>query len=154
MKPSILIFLFVLLLPQSSLAQKNVEAMCAYTVSTPDGQFRLVPSDSLHVLEQVTASRKFALPSDAPKNTVAINCARTSPLPVVGDALVLKAGFGLYIASSYDGLTSIVVSLKLLNNRVTLDQSVDDLTARQVAELQEIVDEMNATYFTAGKSRS
>ncbi|HEY6020182.1 MAG TPA: hypothetical protein VIY48_09855, partial [Candidatus Paceibacterota bacterium] len=84
------IAIVTLLFPLTAVAVTgNTEIVCSYSVKAADGRFQIVPSNSLKVLQQISEAKAFALPSDAPKDIAALMCARTSPIPVLHDALVL-----------------------------------------------------------------
>jgi hypothetical protein len=75
------------------------ESVCAFTVTAPEGGFRIVPSKTLEVLHQVVSTDVFTLPADAPQHVASVMCARSSPIPVLNDMAVVKAGYPLFITA-------------------------------------------------------
>ena len=142
-----------LLLSPAFCQAKNAELLCSYNVAADEGGYRIVASDSLNVLKQVTEKGTFSIPADAPKNIVAIMCARSFSLPVVADALVLKAGYALYIASSDDLGNQTLLNLEFKDNAVTYKMVSGTLSDGQTISLGKIIKEMNQAYFTKTQSK-
>ncbi len=126
-------------------SEQNAEMLCAYNVQASDGRFQIVPSETLRVLDRVSQSQSFILPSDAPENVVALMCARTSPIPVVGDALVLMAGYSLYISGPGKGNKSVLIKLSISDGAFRYEILGGGLSDRQLSDLTAVIDAMAET---------
>lgn len=130
-------------------SERNFEMLCSYNVQASDGRFQVVPSETLQVLDRVSQSQSFRLPSDAPKDVVALMCARTSPIPVVGDALVLMAGYSLYISAPGKGNESVLIKLSISDGAFRYEIIGGELSDRQSSDLAAVIDAMAETSKTA-----
>jgi hypothetical protein len=131
------------LAPELVVGREAIETVCAFTVRTEDGRFRIVPSETLRVLDQVSETGAFVLPSDAPSDIASIMCARTSPVPSKNDMLVPRAGYPLYIAAPPAGGPNRVFVLSLEAGVLTYKATRGSLTDDESKQVDGVLSEMN-----------
>lgn len=120
------------------------EYSCAYTVATPEGMFKVVPSEQLQVLSRASAKDKFTLPADAPADVTSINCYRSSSVPVAGDTAVLEAGYSLYIFAPFSSGKALL-SLQLERGKFTLRLMKGRLSPAEQKAADQWVEAANAS---------
>lgn len=140
------VFALVLSLSTSGAAVSGdvIESVCAFTVKTDDGRFRIVTSETLRVLDQVSKTGAFVLPNDAPRDIASIMCARNSPVPSKNDMLVPRAGYPLYIAAPPAGGPNRVFVLSLEGGSITYKATRGALTNEESKQVDGVLSEMNA----------
>ena len=148
----LLLLLLSVAAPQAGVARDLSETVCAFTVKTDDGRFRIVPSEELHVLDQVAEASTFRLPTDAPRDIASIMCARSSPVPIKNDMLVPLAGYPLYLsAPPAGGGPNRVFVLDSKAGVVTYTSVRGTLTEIESSRVEDVLKEMNAA---AAESRA
>ena len=144
MQTRLLVLVLSVAAPQVAVGSDLIEAACAFTVKTEDSRFRIVASDKLHVLDQVSSTSAFELPRDAPRDIANIMCARNSPVPSKNDILVPQAGYPLYIsAPPADGPNRVFV-LNIEAGVVTYKPIRGILTEAESLRVESVLSDMNA----------
>lgn len=138
------LIVFVLLVVSTPLLAQSdpQEIACWYTAKADDGTYHRVQAENLEVLAQVESTGKFVLPKDAPASVIAINCLRTSPVPVLQDRAVPDAGLHLYIAVQRSSAPTLV-ALSLVNDEYRLVVASGELNPREQARAAEVLAMMN-----------
>jgi hypothetical protein len=144
MDTRVLALVLLLSVSGAAVSADVMESVCAFTVKTEDGRFRIVTSETLRVLDQVSQTGAFVLPNDAPGDIASIMCARNSPVPSKNDMLVPRAGYPLYIAAPPAGGPNRVFLLSLEDGLITYKATRGALTNEESKQVDGVLSEMNA----------
>lgn len=115
-----------------------------------DGKETSVVLPSLRVIEMTVADKSFELPKDAPPHVSAIQCGRSSLIPVQNDYKVLKAGFPFFIVAP----DSRILAMELSDGRLQVSALRGKFNADEIPLLRAYVEKAQKYFYVNASDKN
>ena len=140
-----------LLLCASAMANPATESGCDVYLRS---QQKFVPVKNLRVLDPPDASARLHVPGVDEADVMAVQCTRSSIVPVADDARVLAAGWPLYIATTRSDGSKALGTLEFLGGKLRFRMVKGELRGAEPGEVEQALKAIEKTAEAMKKSQS